>query len=114
MVKGRGDVMIPLANLVELKETVAPNELTHYNRMRSVTISGSNIPAMLTLGQALDKMEAIARESLPPGIQITYAGESKEFKDAGGAFYWTFSFALLVIFLRRPGVPLFDRNLRPV
>lgn len=99
MVKGRDDQMIPLANVVKIRETVAPNELNHYNRLRSVTITGSNIPSMITLGDALNRLEEIARRILPPSINITYAGESKEFKEANTAFYWTFFFALVFIYL---------------
>lgn len=99
MVRGKDDTLIPLANVVSLEETVAPNELNHYNRLRSVTISGSNIPFLITLGGALNQIEAIAKETLPPSVQLTYAGESKEFKDAGKAFYWVFFFALIFIYL---------------
>lgn len=99
MVRGRDDQMIPLASVVELKESVSPNELNHYNRLRAVTISGSNIPFLLTLGDALDRLESIAQEVLPPSVQLTYAGESKEYQDAGVAFYWMFGFALLVVYL---------------
>ncbi len=99
MVKGRGGEMIPLANLVTLQETVSPNELGHYNRLRSVTISGSNVPFLLTLGDALSKMEAIAKDVVPQDVQITYAGESREFKEAGTAFYWAFAMALIFIYL---------------
>lgn len=99
MLKGKDDTMVPLANVVELKESVAPNELNHYNRLRSVSITASNIPFLITMGDALNKIEAIAKEKLPSSIQLTYAGESKEFKDAGTAFYWTFFFAMLFIYL---------------
>ncbi len=99
MLRGRDNQMIPLASVVELKESVAPNELNHYNRLRSVTISGSNIPFLVPLGTALEKIEAIAKERLPNSIQIQYAGESREYKEAGAAFYVTFGFAILVVYL---------------
>jgi multidrug efflux pump len=99
MVKGKDDQMIPLASVVRLKESVAPNQLNHYNRLRSVTISGSTLPFMMPLGDALKVLQGIADKKLPVDIQTTYAGESKEFKDAGYAFYYVFVFALLVVYL---------------
>jgi multidrug efflux pump len=98
MVKGRDNKMVPLASVISLKESVAPNQLSHYNRMRSVTISGSNLP-FLTLGSALDQIEAIAKRVLPANIHLTYAGDSKEFREANTAFFWTFFFAILFIYL---------------
>ncbi len=41
----------------------------------------------------------MARKHLPPGASISYAGESKEFKESSGNVYVTFILALLVIYL---------------
>jgi len=41
----------------------------------------------------------VARKHLPPGASISYAGESKEFKESSGNVYVTFILALLVIYL---------------
>lgn len=99
MLRGREGQMIPLASVVRIQETVSPNELNHYNRLRSVTISGTNIPFLLSLGDALNKVQAIADDVLPASIQTTYGGESREFRDAGNAFYWAFGFALVIVYL---------------
>lgn len=52
-----------------------------------------------TLGEALHYLDRVAQELLPPGLRISYAGESKEFKEATGDLYTAFVLALLVIYL---------------
>lgn len=99
MVAGRGGQMIPLANVVKIEEKVAPNELDHYNRLRAVTITGSTIPFLLPLGAALDKFDTILKETMPPSVQYSLAGESREFKEAGMALIWTFGISIVFIYL---------------
>jgi len=53
----------------------------------------------VTLGQALETLEGLAKEVLPEGFTIDYAGESRQFKQESSALLLTFFFALLVIFL---------------
>src|SRR3546814_2520217 len=44
-------------------------------------------------------MEAIADEALPPQVRYDYAGESREFREAGSSLLFVFVLALLFIFL---------------
>lgn len=97
-VRGREGALIQLSNLVSLQETVAPRELNHYDKLRAVTIS-ANVGQGYSLGEALAYLEALAREVLPPGVRISYAGMSKEFKEASGSLYVTFGLAILIIYL---------------
>ena len=91
-------VLIPLSSLISLDEQGTSASLNRFNRMRAVTITANLAPGY-TLGDALDYLETTARESLPPTAQIDYKGESREFKDASGALYFTFALALMVVFL---------------
>ena len=52
-----------------------------------------------SLGQALEALEEIAAEELPPEARIDYKGQSLELKEAGGAVYFSFAIALVVVFL---------------
>jgi multidrug efflux pump len=97
-VRGTAGNLIPLNNLVAIHETVAPRQLNHYDKLRSVTIT-TGIEPGATLGQSLASLERVARKHLPAGATISYAGESKEFKESGGALHLTFILALLVIYL---------------
>ncbi len=97
-VRGNDDQLIQLSNLVRVRETVAPKELHHFNRLRSATIS-ANIAPGYSLGEALAFMEQAARETLPPGTQTALDGQSREFKESGATLYLTFVLALLFIYL---------------
>ena len=51
-VRGSRDEVVPLANLIQVRETVAPKELNHFNQLRSATISAHLVPGY-TVGEGL-------------------------------------------------------------
>ncbi|UEM05960.1 efflux RND transporter permease subunit [Skermanella rosea] len=97
-VRGGDGAMIQLSNLVEVREVVAPKELNRFNQLRSATISASPAPGV-SLGEALAFMEQAAEEVLPQGVQVDYAGQSREFRDAGSSLLFVFVLALGFIYL---------------
>ena len=97
-VRGRGGAMLPLSNLARVRETVAPKELNRFNQFRSATITAGIAPGY-SLGEALDYLEAAAERVLPASVRYDYAGQSREFKDAGRSLIFIFVLALGFIFL---------------
>ena len=97
-VRGREGTLTQLSNLVTIRETVAPKELNHYDKLRSATITG-NVGPGYSLGEALEFLEQTAKELLPEGTRITYAGQSKEFKESTGSLYVTFALAIVIVYL---------------
>ncbi|MEZ4386136.1 MAG: efflux RND transporter permease subunit [Candidatus Krumholzibacteriia bacterium] len=95
--RGR-DGLVQLANVVQLVETVAPKELNHYNRVRSATITANLAPGV-SLGQALDELDAIAARALPAGVRTDVAGQSREFRDSSDSLTFMFALAVAFIFL---------------
>src|ERR1019366_3135545 len=60
----------------------------------------SAVPAPgVTLGEALGTLRNIARNFLPQGYSIDYAGQSRQFMNESSALLITFIFALIIIFL---------------
>src|SRR5207244_2548478 len=53
----------------------------------------------VTIGRALDDLNAIARRVLPPGVHTDLAGESREYAESGGGLNFLFLIALVFIFL---------------
>jgi multidrug efflux pump len=98
MVRGRGNELIPLSNLVTLREQAGASSLSRYNRLRAITISANLAPGT-TLGQGLAFLEQTAREELPPNAQINYKGQSLEFKESSSQLAFTFGLALIIVFL---------------
>jgi len=90
--------LVQLANVVEVRETVAPKELNHFNRVRSATISAS-LPPGVGVGRALDELDGIKRRSLPAGIKREFAGRSLEYKSSSTSLYFMFVLAVAFVFL---------------
>ena len=96
-VRGGDGSAIQLANLLSIEERVAPRELNHFNKLKSVTIQASLAPGY-SLDQALSFLEQAVREA-DAGLQIDYGGESREFKASSSSLETTFLMALAFIYL---------------
>ncbi|WP_088345759.1 MULTISPECIES: efflux RND transporter permease subunit [Rhodomicrobium] len=90
--------MVPLSNLIEIRETVAPKELNHFNQLRAATIT-AHLTAGYTVGDGLTFLENAAQEVLQGQAQIDYSGLSREFKESTSDIYITFILALAFIYL---------------
>jgi multidrug efflux pump len=90
--------LIPLSNLVQLVEIAGPVDLRRFDRMRSITISGT-LNEGYSLGAAIADMENIVEEHLPPAVRLNYDGESRDYKTTGNTVYTTFLLALVIAYL---------------
>ena len=97
-IRGQNGQMVPLSTVVNLSYGVQPNRLTQFQQLNSANIQGVMRPGV-ALGDALAFLEAQAREILPRGYTVNYAGESRQYVEEGGALVFTFVFALIVIYL---------------
>ncbi len=97
-VRAKDGSMVQLANLVEVREGVAPQSLNHFNRLRAVKVTGTLAPGY-TIDEALKAMDAAARAVLPPTAQTSLDGQSREFRASGKEIYFTFVLALFFIYL---------------
>lgn len=89
--------LVPLSNIVTMREVIGPQALNHFQQLRSAVLSATPAPGY-TLGEALEYLRAAAKE-LPDEMQIDYKGQSRQFIEASGAMTQTFLFALIFIFL---------------
>ncbi|HEX9486691.1 MAG TPA: efflux RND transporter permease subunit [Gemmatimonadales bacterium] len=96
--RGRAGQLVQLGALARVQEGVGPRQINHFNRVPSFTLSASLIPPFAQ-GEALDSLDRLARAVLPPGSTTALAGDSREFKESGGALYFAFGVALLVVFM---------------
>ncbi|MDX1572046.1 MAG: efflux RND transporter permease subunit, partial [Xanthomonadales bacterium] len=90
--------LIPLSNLVSLREIAGPDTLSRFDRMRAIKLEAGLAPGV-SLGEAIAKVEQTARELLPASARISWDGEAAEFQESGGSLYWTFGMAVLIVFL---------------
>src|SRR5688572_25358860 len=93
----RGD-MVPLASVVRVRETTAPQVITHFNLFRSAQVTGTAAPGVSS-GQELAEMERLAGTALPQGFGYAWSGISLEEIKAGGQSVAIFGIALLLVYL---------------
>ncbi|MFN2375653.1 MAG: efflux RND transporter permease subunit [Candidatus Binatia bacterium] len=89
--------LVPLSNVVQVRESVGPSAVNHYDRKRSVILS-ANLDGT-DLGTAIGKVDDLAREILPAGFTTSLAGESREFVRGSQGLSITFLLALAAVFL---------------
>jgi multidrug efflux pump len=97
-VSGRNGQLVQLSAVTTVKEGVGPQRLNHFDRVRSFTLTAGLTPGF-TLGEALDSLNRVAKELLPPVASTRLAGESRELAESGTALYFAFGLALLVVFM---------------
>jgi len=95
--RGKGG-LFQMANVVSAKESVSAKELNHFNRARSAKITANLAPGV-TLGTALDAIDAIAKTKLPPGIRTDLDGQSRELKETSGSLFFLFGISVVFIYL---------------
>ncbi|MFR0835675.1 MAG: efflux RND transporter permease subunit [Barnesiella sp.] len=90
--------MIQLDNLINMSEGIAPPQLYRYNRFVSATIS-AGLAEGKTIGQGLEEMDKIAKETLDDTFRTALAGDSKEFRESSSSLLFAFILALVLIYL---------------
>ena len=94
----RDGELIPLSTVVTLKESAQPQSLKRFQQLNAVSITFAPRPGV-SKGEALAILDQAAKEVLPQGYSVDYAGESRQFKQEGSAMLLTLALALIVIFL---------------
>ncbi len=97
-VRAKDGGLAQLSNLVQLRETVAPKELNHFNRLRAAIIS-ANVAPGYTLEDALGFLEKTAAEELGKTAQTALDGQSREYRESGQQLLFIFVLALCFVYL---------------
>ncbi len=90
--------MIPLDNLVEIKETAGPQVIYHYNLFRSAEIDGAAAPG-LSSGQGLQEMQKLFEKNKIQGMMFSWTGLALEEVESAGKAIIIFGLGLLVVYL---------------
>ena len=97
-VKGSADKLVPLSTFATLKTTTEPRSLNKFQQLNAVRIQGV-IPPNVPLDQALTFLEDTAKQILPQGFTVDYAGESRQLRVEGSKFLGTFLLSAILIYL---------------
>ncbi len=92
--------LMPLASFVDVRESVAPRGLPHYDRVRSATVSG-NLAEGAALGTVLEQVQAVAQDVLPvgKGYKAVFSGDSEQFYASGNALLFAYLLAVVAVYL---------------
>ena len=93
----RGD-LIQLDNLVKITEQSTPPQLYRYNRYVAATVQ-AQMAKGVTMGEALNEMDKLAKETFDVSFSTAYDGQSKEFKESSSSLLFAFALAILLIYL---------------
>ena len=97
-VKGSANQLVPLSTFATLKTTTEPRSLNKFQQLNAVRIQGV-IPPNVPLDQALTFLEDTAKQVLPQGFTVDYAGESRQLRVEGSKFLGTFLLSAILIYL---------------
>ena len=94
----RSGELVPLSNFITINEYGAADNLSRYNRVRSITLE-ANLAEGYALGDALQHLEALVDEHLPDYAITDYKGQSRDFVASGSSIVFVFVLGLIVVFL---------------
>jgi multidrug efflux pump len=97
-VTGPGGRLVPLSTFATLRTTTQPRELKRFQQLNAVRVQGV-IPPGVSLDQALTFLEKEAKNTLPQGYSVDYAGESRQLRTEGRKFLGIFLLSAALIYL---------------
>jgi len=97
-VRNNGGEMVPLSALVTPKRIFGPEYTQRFNLFRAAQITGQPAPGYSS-GQAMDALEAVAKEVLPREMGYDWADLSFQEKKAAGRAGGVFALSLGFVFL---------------
>ena len=90
--------LVPLSAVASLTENTGPLTVNHAGQLPAVTIS-FNLRLGASLGEAVDKIEAIARQTLPATITTSFQGTAQAFESSLSGLWLLLIAAILVIYI---------------
>jgi HAE1 family hydrophobic/amphiphilic exporter-1/multidrug efflux pump len=97
-VRSQKGEMIPLSALATIRYSSGPDALDRFNNLPAVKIIGQAAPGYSS-GQAIARVEQIAREVLPPDFSFDWGGTSFQEKKSSGASTFALGLAVIMVFL---------------
>ncbi|HEY7554997.1 MAG TPA: efflux RND transporter permease subunit [Candidatus Binatia bacterium] len=90
--------MIPLGSIANFKYTAGPMSVNHSGQLPSVTLS-FNLREDVALGDIVDKVNNLARDTLPATITTSFQGTAQEFQSSIQSLWVLLALAVFVVYL---------------
>ena len=97
-VRSNNGQLIPLDNVIYITESGMPSSLARYDRTRCITFSG-NINNGYSMSDIVHFIETTVKNKLPEYAQISYKGQTKDYKQSEGSMLFVFAMAVLISYL---------------
>ncbi|MBO0720877.1 MAG: multidrug efflux RND transporter permease subunit [Blastocatellia bacterium] len=90
--------MVPLSSLVTTQRRSGPEYTTRFNLFRAAQVIGAAAPGYSS-GQAMEALEEVAKDVLPPEVGYDWADLSYQEKKASGGAMTSFALSIVFVFL---------------
>ncbi|NTS31199.1 efflux RND transporter permease subunit [Phyllobacterium sp. BT25] len=97
-VRSATGALVPLGTLIEIRDTTGPSLVQRYNMYVSVPLQGNPAPGIST-GDALDKMEQLAAQTLPVGTTFNWTELAFQERSTGNTAIYIFALSVIFVFL---------------
>lgn len=89
--------LIPLSAIATIEQSVAPRQYSKFQQKNAFRIFGGVLPGT-TKEEGLNIIEGIARDVIPTGFTIDYAGESRQIRQEGNTLVGILAVALVFVY----------------
>jgi hydrophobic/amphiphilic exporter-1 (mainly G- bacteria), HAE1 family len=96
--KSTSGQLTPLDVVAKLKEDVMPQSIAHTGQLPSVTLS-FNLKQGVSLGEAVDKISATAKEILAPTVTVAFTGNAAAFQSSLTNLGMLLAIAIMVVYI---------------
>ena len=97
-VRSERNEMVPLRSVARVEYTSGPDSLDRYNNLQAVKVFASAAPGVSS-GQAIARIQQVARESLPSGFDVEFTGASFQEQQSSGTSALALGLAVVMVFL---------------
>jgi HAE1 family hydrophobic/amphiphilic exporter-1 len=102
---------VPLSSLGEVKYTLGPIDVPHYNLYAAAKVNGGPAPGFSS-GQAQQAMEEVAAKVLPEGFGFEWTGTTYQERKTGNLAIYIFALSIICVFLFMAA--LYESWIRPL
>jgi HAE1 family hydrophobic/amphiphilic exporter-1 len=97
-VKNKDGMMVPVSAFMSLEKSYGVDQITRYNMYPSAELNGEGKPG-ISSGKVLDLVQKTAKEKLPAGYDIDWAGISRDEISSGNEAILIFGICLVFVYL---------------
>jgi hydrophobe/amphiphile efflux-1 (HAE1) family protein len=90
--------MIPLKALLRIEPYTGAEQIDRFNAFTAARILGNGKPGVSS-GQAIEAVERVAAQALPPGYTIAWSGQAFQELRTGNASLFAFALAIVMVYL---------------